>query len=472
MTDMNKVLYNIDQRNDTTDAQKATARNNIGAVSSSDVSSAISNAIGALDVADVSGLQDALDNIPRPKNGVLTIQKNGTQVTTFSADQSSNATANITVPTKTSELTNDSGFVTESTAPKEIEYVTAANTFDEIKAIVNAGHEPVLKVESSSGGVSHKLRLPLVYFETGTMSAQVARFSGTHGDKIYTYTLMAGSWSTETTTVPAALSAGNGITISSNMVSAKVKAGGGLDVGADGVYVKGHYVSYDANQGLNTTNQTNARNNINAFEAPDMTNAAPWQVVRLNENLKPTLGFAPSMYGGIYDANYGIIIGGDGNTWKKMPTIKLGASQVGTTVTDNVYQIFAMPKFWDLDHWMITDGYILAWSRVEYTKNNQKYFDYQYRSVSLSSSANKHDLTTTYTGFANDGDSLHISLDLTVYALSSSSYSARTAMFHVDIFWGFYLSNGVLGDIGYWNGYSIAPCGAFNGSTLVWPVES
>lgn len=50
--------------------------------------------------------------IPTVGNGTLTIQKNGTNVTTFTANQSGNATANITVPTKTSELTNDSGFLT------------------------------------------------------------------------------------------------------------------------------------------------------------------------------------------------------------------------------------------------------------------------------------------------------------------------------------------------------------------------
>lgn len=43
-------------------------------------------------------------------NGTLTIQKNGTTVATFGANQSTAATANITVPTKTSDLTNDSGF--------------------------------------------------------------------------------------------------------------------------------------------------------------------------------------------------------------------------------------------------------------------------------------------------------------------------------------------------------------------------
>ena len=45
--------------------------------------------------------------IPTVNNGTLTIQKNGTTVQTFTANQSSAATANITVPTKTSDLTND-----------------------------------------------------------------------------------------------------------------------------------------------------------------------------------------------------------------------------------------------------------------------------------------------------------------------------------------------------------------------------
>lgn len=51
------------------------------------------------------------DEIPaEPNNGTLTIQKNGTTVGTFGANQSENTTANITVPTKVSELTNDAGY--------------------------------------------------------------------------------------------------------------------------------------------------------------------------------------------------------------------------------------------------------------------------------------------------------------------------------------------------------------------------
>ena len=48
----------------------------------------------------------------QPGNGTLTIQRNGTNVQTFTANQTGNATANISVPTKTSDITNDSGFIT------------------------------------------------------------------------------------------------------------------------------------------------------------------------------------------------------------------------------------------------------------------------------------------------------------------------------------------------------------------------
>lgn len=50
---------------------------------------------------------------PTVNNGTLTIQKNGTNVTTFTANQSSNATANITVPTTVAELSDASTYVTQ-----------------------------------------------------------------------------------------------------------------------------------------------------------------------------------------------------------------------------------------------------------------------------------------------------------------------------------------------------------------------
>ena len=46
-------------------------------------------------------------NIPTVNNATLTIQRNGTNVQTFTANASSNVTADISVPTKTSDLVND-----------------------------------------------------------------------------------------------------------------------------------------------------------------------------------------------------------------------------------------------------------------------------------------------------------------------------------------------------------------------------
>lgn len=90
-----------------------------------------------------SGSYNDLSNkptIPTVNNATLTIQKNGSTVGTFTANASSNATANITVPTKTSDVTNDSGFLTPSTLP-----IAGAGVLGAIS--VGAG------LEISSGGV-------------------------------------------------------------------------------------------------------------------------------------------------------------------------------------------------------------------------------------------------------------------------------------------------------------------------------
>ena len=59
-------------------------------------------------------------SIPTVNNGTLTIQRNGVQVAKFSANQSGNVTANITVPTDTSNLTNGAGFITASQIPAQV----------------------------------------------------------------------------------------------------------------------------------------------------------------------------------------------------------------------------------------------------------------------------------------------------------------------------------------------------------------
>lgn len=68
--------------------------------------------------------------IPTVNNATLKIQKNGTDVKTFTANASSDVTCNITVPTKVSELTNDSGFLTSHQSLSN--YSTLANTVKSI----------------------------------------------------------------------------------------------------------------------------------------------------------------------------------------------------------------------------------------------------------------------------------------------------------------------------------------------------
>ena len=67
--------------------------------------------VGSTEYNPTAGIV-SLPAYPTVNNATLTIQKNGTTVNTFTANASSNVTANITVPTKTSDLTNDSGYIT------------------------------------------------------------------------------------------------------------------------------------------------------------------------------------------------------------------------------------------------------------------------------------------------------------------------------------------------------------------------
>ena len=70
--------------------------------------------VGAAALSNSYNDLDNLPTIPTVNDATLTIQKNGVDVQTFTANASSNVTANISVPTKTSDLTNDSNFVDTS----------------------------------------------------------------------------------------------------------------------------------------------------------------------------------------------------------------------------------------------------------------------------------------------------------------------------------------------------------------------
>ena len=70
--------------------------------------------VGAAALSNNYNDLDNLPTIPTVNDATLTIQKNGVDVQAFTANASSNVTCNITVPTKTSDLTNDSDFVDTS----------------------------------------------------------------------------------------------------------------------------------------------------------------------------------------------------------------------------------------------------------------------------------------------------------------------------------------------------------------------
>ena len=87
-------------------------------------------------------------------NATLTIQKNGTNVATFTSNASANATANITVPTKTSELTNDSGFLTSHQSLSNYVTLNGTQTITGAKTFQSGGTSINIKATNHEKGVA------------------------------------------------------------------------------------------------------------------------------------------------------------------------------------------------------------------------------------------------------------------------------------------------------------------------------
>lgn len=110
----------------------------------------------SLTASDVGALPSST-TIPTVNNATLTIQKNGTNVQTFTANQSTNVTANITVPTKTSELTNDSGFITSAPVVS-----------------VNNKTGAVTLTANDVGALPSSTEIPKIYYGTSSTAATTA----------------------------------------------------------------------------------------------------------------------------------------------------------------------------------------------------------------------------------------------------------------------------------------------------------
>lgn len=107
-------------------------------------------------------------DIPVVNNATLTIQQNGKNVAAFTANSSTNTTANIVVPNKTSELTNDAGFTT------------------------NTGTITEIKVNGTSKGTSGSVNLTNMVTFASSQTANVAGVNKT----TYTYNQPAGDSNT------------------------------------------------------------------------------------------------------------------------------------------------------------------------------------------------------------------------------------------------------------------------------------
>lgn len=75
------------------------------------------------DLTNDSGFITA-SSLPTVNDATFTITQNGTAVATFTANSSTNATAAITVPTAVSDLTNDSGYITSAALPTDVSDLT------------------------------------------------------------------------------------------------------------------------------------------------------------------------------------------------------------------------------------------------------------------------------------------------------------------------------------------------------------
>ena len=130
----NKLDKTGDSKDNTVTFTQASTRENIASTEKhSTLFGKIAKWFSDLNTVAFSGSYNDLSNkptIPTVNDATLTIQKNGNTVQTFTANASSNKTANITVPTKTSELENDSGFMGSA---------TALDTYEEIMANTESG---------------------------------------------------------------------------------------------------------------------------------------------------------------------------------------------------------------------------------------------------------------------------------------------------------------------------------------------
>lgn len=163
-----------------------------------------------LTAADVGALPDSTV-IPTVNDATLTIQKNGTTVETFTANQATNATANITVPTDTSDLTNGAGFITSADLPTKTSDLTndgsdGTSTYveaDDLATVATSGdyadliNTPTLATVATTGDYDDLLNKPTIpTVNDATLTIQK------NGADVATFTANSSTNQTANITVP------------------------------------------------------------------------------------------------------------------------------------------------------------------------------------------------------------------------------------------------------------------------------
>lgn len=178
--------------------------------------------------------------IPTVNNATLTIQKNGTTVNSFTANASSNVTANITVPTATSDLTNDSGFITDAGVTSfngstgAVTYTAPVTSVNGSTGAVTVSVPTATSDLTNDSGFITSSDLPTVGNATLTIQK--------NGTNVQTFTANATSNKTANITVPTAtsdLTNDSGFLTSIPTASAStlggIMVGSGLSVDGSGV---------------------------------------------------------------------------------------------------------------------------------------------------------------------------------------------------------------------------------------------
>ena len=139
-------------------------------------------------ISNITGLQSALNNkadltdIPTVNNSTITIQINWTTLKSITLNQATGETINIPVPTKVSDLTNDSGFITKAVSDLT-NYYTKSETYTKTE---------VDGMISNFGGFEVVATLPTTNIKTNVIYLKGP--IGTGADRYEEYIYYSNTW--------------------------------------------------------------------------------------------------------------------------------------------------------------------------------------------------------------------------------------------------------------------------------------